>query len=345
MLLEIKNLTCGYGKEIAVEDVNFSVRKGERFCLIGPSGCGKSTILRAIAGFHKPKSGEIIINKELVSDVKNIVPTQKRRVGMVFQDHALFPHLSVRDNVTSGLWAFSKNEKARIATKYMEIMGIRLLANRFPHQLSGGQQQRVALARALAPRPLLLLMDEPFSNLDLDLRLKMGEEISELLKANDITCVMVTHDQQDAFIMGDKLGVMSHGRLLQWDSPHNIYHKPANRFVAEFIGDGVLVDGMVNGTNNIETELINLNIKENNNLIAGTKVHVLIRPEDVLLDRSGNIKAKILKRTYKGPEILYTLMVNHSIRLMASFSSHSYFSVGDEVGVKLKLDHVIVFKK
>ena len=345
MVLKVKNIQCSHGDEIAVRDVSFVVERGQTVCLVGPSGCGKTTILKTIAGFHDPLMGDVIINGELVTGRGAYVPTQERKVGMVFQDYGLFPHLTVMDNVRAGLWRKSKKEQNKIASDYLEIMGITTLVNRYPHQLSGGQQQRVALARALAPRPSILLMDEPFSSLDLDLRLHMGQEISELLKMHDITCVMVTHDQQDAFVMGEKIGVIANGRLLQWDTPFNVYHQPATRTVATFIGEGGFLNGKVNGNGKIETDYVELNIGTDSVLRAGDDVDVLIRPEDVILDDKSLVSAKIVKRTYKGAEIIYTLSLNSTTELLASLSSHSYFSVGEEIRIGFQLDHVVAFKK
>ena len=188
-------------------------------------------------------------------------------------------------------------------------------------------------------------MDEPFSSLDLDLRLHMSQEISELLKIHDITCVMVTHDQQDAFVMGEKIGVIAKGQLLQWDTPYNVYHQPATRTVANFIGDGVFLNGKVNENGKIETDYVELNIHSGLALRIGDDVDVLIRPEDVVLDDKSLLSAKIVKRAYKGAVITYTLSLNSKTELFASFSSHSYFSIGEEIRIGFQLDHVVAFKK
>ena len=345
MHLQVTKLFCKYGEYEAVRGVDFIVSRGERVCLLGPSGCGKTTILRAIAGLHDPTNGEIKINDQVVFGRDRLVPIQERRVGMVFQDHALFPHLSVRENVGAGLWSVGVKERNRVSGEYMEMMGISSLANRFPHELSGGQQQRVALARALAPKPLLLLMDEPFSSLDLDMRFRMSQEISDLLRIHDITCVMVTHDQQDAFVMGDKIGVMADGTLLQWDEPHHVYHEPASRFVADFIGDGAFIDAVVTGEGKLSSRLAELELENMGSLKSGDNVDILVRPEDVIYDETSNIRAKIIRRSYKGAEILYTLSLENKTKVLASFSSHSYFSVGDDIGIKFQFNHVVVFKK
>jgi iron(III) transport system ATP-binding protein len=225
-LLQVQNISCNYELERAVFDLSLTVNRGEQVCLLGPSGCGKTTVLRAIAGFHPVLTGGIFINDQQVSAAGAMVPPEARRLGMVFQDHALFPHLSVQQNVASGLRQFSARDRKEAVADMLERMGLTRHAKRYPHELSGGQQQRVALARALAPRPLLLLMDEPFSNLDQELRERMGQEVSDMLKENDITCVMVTHDQNDAFALGDKVGVMADGAIVQWDTPYNLYHRP-----------------------------------------------------------------------------------------------------------------------
>ena len=343
-MLEVQHISCKYSSEVAVDDISFRVKQGERLCLLGPSGCGKTTILKAIAGFHVPACGNIYIDGTTVCSTETFVPTQSRRIGMVFQDHALFPHLSARENVGAGLWREVKNKKDMVVSDLMDILGIGNLGDRYPHELSGGQQQRVALARALAPKPLLLLMDEPFSNLDLELRLRLSQEVSELLKAYSITSVIVTHDQQDAFLLGDKVGVIAAGRLLQLDTPHNVYHQPSSRVVASFIGDGVFIPGFVNQDNNIETKHAILQPSCKNDLNFKDKVDVLLRPEDVIFDPSSRTRAAIIKRLYKGPQIIYTLLLSDKTKVLASFSSHSYFEIGQEIGIRLELDHVVAFK-
>jgi len=224
-------------------------------------------------------------------------------------------------------------------------MGLEPQAARYPHELSGGQQQRVALARALAPKPLLLLMDEPFSNLDLDLRERMGQEISDELRLNNLTCVMVTHDQNDAFALGDEVGVMSAGTIVQWDTPYNLYHQPVDRFVADFIGNGVFLPGRVISKQSVHTELSEFTRSAPLNWPVGTEVEVLIRPDDVVHDPDRPIEATVIRRAFKGAEILYTLRTKDNTVLLALFPSHANFGVGESVGIRLEVDHLVAFPR
>ena len=344
-LLQVQNISCNYELERAVFDLSLTVNRGEQVCLLGPSGCGKTTVLRAIAGFHPVLTGGIFINDQQVSAAGAMVPPEARRVGMVFQDHALFPHLSVQQNVASGLRQFSARDRQKAVADMLERMGLTRHAKRYPHELSGGQQQRVALARALAPRPLLLLMDEPFSNLDQELRERMGQEVSDMLKESDITCVMVTHDQNDAFALGDKVGVMEDGVIVQWDTPYDLYHRPQNHFVANFIGSGVFLEGTLCSVNGVTTALGDLSGETALDWIVGSRVEVLIRPDDVIYDPQGPVKAQVMRRAFKGAEIMYTLRTSSQITLLALFPSHANFEIGDEVSVRLEVDHLVAFPK
>ena len=343
-LLELNGVACSYGSENAIQNFNIKVPQGKQVCLLGPSGCGKTTILRAIAGFHPVSSGTISIGGQQVCGPKLNVSPERRRVGRVFQDHALFPHLTVSDNVGSGLRHMKPKERNQNVEELLGRTGLQLYSTRYPHELSGGQQQRVALARALAPKPLLLLMDKPFSNLDLDLRERMGQEISDELKANNITCVIVTHDQNDAFALGDEVGVMSAGSIVQWDTPYNLYHRPVNRFVADFIGNGVFLEGQVTSQCEINTTLADFSQLHPLDWPIGTKVEVLIRPDDVIHDQdNGMIEAVVVRRAFKGAEILYTLKVNRDTILLALFPSHANYNIGEKVGVRFEVDHLVAF--
>ena len=344
MLLKIENLNCYFGKVSAVDDVSLTIDRGQTLCLVGSSGSGKTTLLRAIAGFHTPNSGFIAIGGKPVFSENIFIPTQDRKVGMVFQDHALFPHLSVSGNVGSGLWMLNKVDRRKTVSRYLDIMGISDLSDRYPHQLSAGQQQRVALARAIAPQPILLLMDEPFSNLDLDLRIKMGEEISEILRLHEITSVMVTHDQRDALILGDQVGVIINGQLLQIGTPYDVYHEPSCRDVADFIGDGVFIPGCIIDNSFIRTKFADFPLRKKFRGKKNSKVDLLIRPEDVIFDDKSEISGVVIKRAYKGAEITYTLSINSDVRVLATMSSHHYFQVGEKIPIFFKLDHLVFFE-
>ncbi|HLS99336.1 MAG TPA: ABC transporter ATP-binding protein, partial [Porticoccaceae bacterium] len=227
MQLELLNIAVGFGTALILDDLTLALEPGEIGCLLGASGCGKTTALRAIAGFEPLVRGQIVVGDQQLSRPGWTLPPQRRRVGMVFQDYALFPHLSAADNVGFGLRRVDAARKRRRVAEMLDLVGLGELADHFPHQLSGGQQQRVAVARALAPDPAVLLMDEPFSNLDSELRERLSLEVRAILKAAGTTALIVTHDQHEAFAMADRVGLMHNGRIEQWDSPYNLYHRPA----------------------------------------------------------------------------------------------------------------------
>ena len=226
LLLEVAKIRQSYSKKTVVNNLSFGLNKGVIGCLLGPSGCGKTTVLRCIAGFEPIGEGEILLNGVRVSSSGFLLQPEQRHIGMVFQDYALFPHLTVISNVIFGLHYMSRTERSERAAEMLEIVGLKDVANSYPHELSGGQQQRVALARALAPKPDLLLLDEPFSNLDVNLRERLSLEVREILKSQGTTAILVTHDQNEAFAIADEIGVMQHGEIIQWDSAYNLYHRP-----------------------------------------------------------------------------------------------------------------------
>src|SRR5690554_4042470 len=237
-IIELNNISKKYraADKYAVAGVSFSLEKGEILALVGESGSGKTTLLRLIAGLEHPDGGEIRLNNEVIVSGRKSLPTNKRKTGMVFQDYALFPHLTIYENVAFGLKGLKKKETEQRVYETLELTGLKEDVKKYPHQLSGGQQQRVALARALAPRPALLLMDEPFSNLDTILRDQVREEVRQIIKAMGITAILVTHDTKDAFSTADKIAVMLNGKLLQIDTPDALYNDPSSAYVAELFG-------------------------------------------------------------------------------------------------------------
>ena len=339
--LRVQQIACNYHRHTAVRDISFALPAGQLACLLGPSGCGKTTVLRAIAGFHNLSAGQIEINGQCVATPRRSRPPEARRLSMVFQDHALFPHLTVAKNIRSALPRRSAAEQKRRARAMVERLALNGLEQRYPHELSGGQRQRVALARALAPRPRLLLMDEPFSNLDLELREQLRGEIRDLLTNMNATCLLVTHDQQDAFAFGARVGVMRGGRLEQWDTAYNLYHQPRTRFVADFIGEGVFLDGTVTAAGDINTELALLS--GNGGHPAGAKVQVLIRPDDILHDDHSPRSAKIIKRDFRGENYMYTLALPSGKQILSLVPSHHNHAVGENLGIKLDIDHLVAF--
>lgn len=340
-LLKVDSLAVSYGGRNVVENLSFELEEGEIACLLGASGCGKTTVLRAIAGFEAISAGRIQLAQREVGSVQKQVPVQERGIGMVFQDYALFPHLTVAGNVAFGL----ARKDAATVNDLLDLVGLAHVENRYPHELSGGQQQRVALARALAPKPRLLLLDEPFSNLDVELRERLGQEVRAILKACGTTAILVTHDQREAFAMADRVGVMNQGALCQWASPYDLYHEPADRFVANFIGEGVLLPATLTGPNCIEFELGEMCRIKPIDCCLGCPMEVLIRPDDIVHVDSSELKAEVVAKIFRGAHFLYTLALPSGNRILSLVPSHHNHSIGESIGIELECDHVIAFKK
>jgi iron(III) transport system ATP-binding protein len=350
--LELNGVVQRYGGHTVVDGVDFRLESGQIACLLGPSGCGKTTLLRCIAGFEEIAAGEIRLRGEIVSAAGHHLPPEKRRIGMVFQDYALFPHLTVEENVAFGLGRKQPQDARLRVRQLLATVGLHGQGDKFPHELSGGQQQRVALARALAPRPELILLDEPFSNLDVGLRERLSLEVREILKREGSTAIMVTHDQHEAFAIADEIGIMYEGRIQQWDVPYNLYHRPANRFVADFIGQGVLLPGIVVGGTNVEMELgklvsdVPVECSETcTDCHDGCDVDVLLRPDDVVHDDRSPLQAEVLHKAFRGADILYTLRLTSGAEVLSLVPSHHNHALGEKIGIRLDADHVIAFKK
>ncbi|WP_165831946.1 ABC transporter ATP-binding protein [Aliidiomarina sp. B3213] len=342
-MLTLNQIKVSFGEQVIVDSVDFSLEEGDIGCLLGPSGCGKTTLLRAIAGFEPVQSGSITLADKLMSSPAQLVPPEKREIGMVFQDFALFPHLNVGENISFGLHKWSTGEKSQRVKQLLEYVGLEGYENRFPHQLSGGQQQRIALARALAPQPKLLLLDEPFSSLDAELRESLATDVRQLLKKEKITALLVTHDQQEAFAMADKAGVMYHGKMLQWDTPYGLYHEPAHHLVADFIGHGVLIRGSVIEDNKVSTPLGELNGEGISINSEGEMVEILVRPDDIIIDDSSARRSTVISKGFRGAHYLYTVELEDGSQLLCMAPSHHQYELGSEVGLRLNLDHLVVF--
>lgn len=343
--LEIKDLSVHYNTLVAVNSTSFNLKPGEIGCLLGPSGCGKTTILRTIAGFETPNKGEIILHGQKMSGPGWAIAAEKRQVGMVFQDFALFPHLTVAENISFGLNGTYKSNKQRMQA-LLELVGLPNIEKKYPHELSGGQQQRVALARAVAPGPTLLLLDEPFSNIDIELREQLAKDVRDVLNRENITALLVTHDQTEAFAIADHIGVMRAGQLHQWDTAYNLYHKPIDLFVADFIGRGVLIDGKMLADNRVQTNLgIIKDNTRNHHLKEGDEVSILIRPDDIIHDDTSKQTAKVVEKAFQGAEFLYTLEMNNNTQVLCFAPSHHDHQINEAIGIRLELDHLVIFKK
>jgi iron(III) transport system ATP-binding protein len=353
MYLQISQVDVRYGQRgpAAVQEVTLSLPAGDIGVLIGPSGCGKTTLLRAVAGLEPVSAGRIILSGRTVSEPGLTEPAEQRRIGMVFQDYALFPHMDVTRNVAFGLQHLDKAGRQQRVLEVLELVGLAGSAARYPHELSGGQQQRVALARALAPRPDLLLLDEPFSNLDVDLRERLAQEVRNILKAAQATALLVTHDQLEAFAIGDVIGVMNEGRLHQWDDAYSLYHRPASRFVADFIGHGVFTPATlreVDGQVVVHTpvgELVDLAECPLPCAFAGGECDVLLRADDIVHDDAAPVKAEIVRKAFRGSEFLYTLRLASGHTLMAHVPSHHDHKLGEWIGIRAEVDHVVTFNR
>ncbi len=344
--LQINDVSFAYPDGTRVcEQLSFSVDEGEIGCLLGPSGCGKTTMLRLIAGFERPGKGKIFLRDKLLADTGHALPPEARRIGVVFQDYALFPHLTVEKNIAFGLRGMAPEAAAARLAEMLALVRLTAEAHKYPHEISGGQRQRVALARALAPRPALLLLDEPFSNLDVELRESLGLEVRELLRELATPALLVTHDQHEAFSIADKIGVMNEGRIEQWDTAYNLYHRPASRFVADFIGQGVLMRGTVLADGRVDTELgamkpTNLPV---GSVAGGRYADILVRPDDILHDDLSRSLAEVVHKAFRGAEILYTLKLASGARVLSLVPSHHNHEIGQKIGIKLEIDHIVAF--
>jgi iron(III) transport system ATP-binding protein len=354
MFLELTKLSVQYSgrAQPAVKEVSFGLRAGDIGVLIGPSGCGKTTLLRAVAGLEPVTSGTIKLSGNVVSAAGQLVAPEARRIGMVFQDYALFPHLDVRHNVGFGIHHLPRAERSSRVAEVLALVGLSGSEARYPHELSGGQQQRVALARALAPKPQLLLLDEPFSNLDVDLRERLAHEVRTILKAAKATALFVTHDQLEAFAIGDTIGVMHEGQLHQWDDAYSLYHRPATRFVADFIGHGVFTPATLRevGGNRVvvHTALGDLPDVAECPLpgaFPSGECDVLLRADDIVHDDNAPVKAEIMRKAFRGSEFLYTLRLHTGETVLAHVPSHHDHKIGEWIGIRAEVDHVVTFER
>lgn len=338
-LLTLDRVACGYAGQAVVQGLSLALQPGEIGCLLGASGCGKTTTLRAIAGFEPLAGGQIHLSGRCLAKAGFSVAPEQRQIGMVFQDYALFPHLSVAENIAFGLER--KPTSQRRVDELLDRVNLGGLGNRRPHELSGGQQQRVALARALAPSPRLLLLDEPFSNLDVELRRRLSLEVRELLKAQGITALLVTHDQEEAFAVSDKVGVMRDGVLEQWGAPAELYQQPATAWVAKFVGQGYFIPGQIRGQY-LDTELGAIPLPSDQ-WAQGSTQHLLLRPEHLVPTADNGLPCTVVHRYFQGACTAYRLRTPRGTELEALLPSSVAAAAGACVPVARQALPAVLF--
>ncbi len=347
VVLELDGVGKQYGSETVISDLSVSVCDGEILTLLGPSGCGKTTTLRLIAGLEKPNTGEIQLRDDSVAGNGQFVPPEERGVGVVFQEFALFPHLTARENVAFGLQEWSDDDRTARVDNLLELVGLTAHAEHYPEELSGGQQQRIALARSLAPEPEMLLLDEPFSNLDVDLRVEMREEVRRIIKEAGVTAVSVTHDQEEALSISDRVAVMNDGQIEQIDTPEQVFQQPESRFVAGFLGHASFLSGAVQG-DHVDTALGRV-LRENVNGLAqqydGSDIDLLIRPDDVtaISAEEGAADGTVTYRRYLGPTVLYRVELDSGERIECMHNHSDRIELDERVQVRVTADHALAW--
>jgi iron(III) transport system ATP-binding protein len=332
MSVELDGVRKAFGRARAVDAVTLTVERGEVFAVLGPSGCGKTTLLRLIAGFERPDAGAVRVAGRAVAGGRTWVGPERRRIGMVFQDYALFPHLSVRGNVGFGL----RRRDRRRALSALELVGLQHKSGCYPHELSGGERQRVALARALAPGPDVVLLDEPFSSLDATLRADLRREVDLILREAGATAILVTHDQEEALSLADRLAVMRDGRIVQVGSPEDVYTRPTDRWVAEFVGEVNVLRGVVRA-NGVETRLGVFDVSTGEGAAAPARagsVQLAVRPEQLELRSDAHGNAEVIQREFRGHDVLYRLRHESGGRVLVQLPSVELFEVGERVFVR-----------
>jgi iron(III) transport system ATP-binding protein len=327
--VSLEGVSKAFGATRAADEVTLDIRRGELVAVLGPSGCGKTTLLRLIAGFERPDAGRITVGGREVAGPRAWVVPERRRIGMVFQDYALFPHLRVSGNVAFGVAGRPPRESAQLTRRTLELVGLQHKEDRYPHELSGGERQRVALARALAPEPELVLLDEPFSSLDATLRGDLRREVELILRDAEATALLVTHDQEEALSLADRVAVMREGRLVQVGAPEQVYARPAGRWAAQFVGEANVLAGVARGEG-VETELGIFDLPAP----ARGVVHVAVRPEQLDLRADENGNAEVVEREFRGHDVLYRLRHEGGRMVLVQLPSLELHEVGARVFVR-----------
>lgn len=348
-ILQIHQVSKAFNRSTdpVVNQISFSLPMGEILGLLGPSGCGKTTLLRLIAGFEQPSHGEILLGERSVATDRTMVPPEQRDIGMVFQDYALFPHLTVAQNVAFGLKQsrrkrFGASEVRLLTSNTLDLVGLGELGDRYPHELSGGQRQRVALARAIAPQPSLILLDEPLSNLDIQVRLYLRQEIRNILKSTGISAVFVTHDQEEAMSVCDRIAVMHQGRLEQVDRPEDLYYFPKTRFVAQFVTQANFVPAVREG-DLWSTEIGNFPRTYLKEQATGDRTEVMVRQTDIQLNPDPNGEFVIRDRQFLGREYRYWIVTPQGLSIYALMGLDKVLPIGDRIAISVKWDAACSF--
>ncbi|EPN8461737.1 MULTISPECIES: ABC transporter ATP-binding protein [Vibrio] len=338
--LSIRNLTCQYDQQTILESLSLHVEPGQIVCLLGASGCGKTTLLKAIAGLLPLSAGEMCLNGVTIDNGQHWLPPEQRNIGMIFQDYALFPHLTVADNVGFGLKGLSQQEKQHRVAEMLDLVHLSAFAQRYPHQLSGGQQQRVAIARSLAYKPDLLLLDEPFSNIDTQVRHELIGEIRKLFKAQGVTAIFVTHSREEAFAFADKMAVMNHGVIEQYGTASELYYQPSSKFVADFLGGGSYLPATRLSESEFETQLGVVEAQAQQPIELNARCELLLRPQHIQISAAEKSSIHILEQQFMGDHCRYVIESNGS-QLLAS--SSQALSVGQSVSVKVDTQGILAF--
>ncbi len=338
--LSINHLTCKYDQQVILESLSLKVEQGEIVCLLGASGCGKTTLLKAIAGLLPLSSGSISLRHQTLDDGRDWLPPEQRNIGMIFQDYALFPHLTVAENVGFGLTDVKPNERDDKVNEMLHLVHLQDFSQRYPHQLSGGQQQRVAIARSLAYKPDLLLLDEPFSNIDTQVRHELIAEIRRLFKQQGVTAIFVTHSREEAFAFADKMAVMNHGVIEQYGTASELYYHPSSKFVADFLGGGSYLAARRISESEYQTQLGCIPAKAQHNIDLNQACELLLRPQHLVLEAVNNSDIHVLEQQFMGDHCRYVINASGS-QLLAS--SNEPLTVGQAVAVRLQPQGVLAF--
>jgi len=340
--LNLQSVKISLDSKVILDDVNLKIDTGEIVSLMGSSASGKTSLIRSIAGFHNISSGMIQIDGQIVDDSIRRSDVAMRNVGVIFQDLALFPHLTVRENICFGLNNIDSAQQQNRAKKLEDLLSIENITNRYPNQISGGQQQRVAIARAIAPKPNLLLLDEPFSALDYELKDNLMNDIMKLIKSENITAILITHSAEEAFKMSDKIAFISNNTITQFANPYDIYHRPVSKEIANFFGISSYIKAKITDSSHINCILGDF-VGMVDQYNKDDKVDLLIRPDDIIHDDDSLFSAKVTEKTFRGSDFLYELELKDGQKIFCYAPSHHNHQVNEVIGIKLDLDHLVIF--